>query len=231
MTKIVFGRENVLSAIKNNALIEKVYFTGKLDINVSNNIKFQKVTDEKMLLLTNSENHEGLCAKIHQFKYHTLSEIEEDHLERIIVLDNVMNNQNLGMIIRSANAFGVKHLFILDLNSAATINFETLKIARGGLDDLKIIKVKDVSEAIHFIKSKGLTVYTTALSEKAKPLGKFTPSKKFAIILGNEATGVSKNSLSLADEVVYIKMFGSVQSLNVSVAAGIALFELTKTSD
>lgn len=228
---MIFGKENVQFAIKNNALIEKIYFTGKLNINVSNNIKFQKVTDEKMVLLTNSNQHEGICAKIHQFKYYTLSEIEQDALERIIVLDDIMNNQNLGMIIRSANAFGVKHLFILESNSAASVNFETLKIARGGLNDLKIIRIQDMSEAIRFLKNKGVTVYTTALSEAAKPLGKFSPSKKFAVILGNEATGVSESSLLLADEIVFIKMFGSVQSLNVSVAAGIVLFELTKTSD
>lgn len=231
MSKIIYGQKNVLDAVHNQALIEKIYFVEKPKIKVNNAIKFQKLTSDKMSELVGHNNHEGICARVHDFRYYQLNEIDNDAFNRAIILDHVKQNQNLGTIIRSANAFGVKHVFIIDSNDVASINFDTVKTARGGIDNLKIVKIKSIKEAVNLLKSKGLTIYVTALNEQAKQLGKFKTNNKFAVIVGNESNGVSDMALNLADEIVYINMFGSVQSLNVSVATGIVLFELTKTSD
>lgn len=231
MNKIIYGFNKVSEAIKNDALIEKVYFSEKLNFKPTNAIKFQKITSEKMNEMTNTNSHEGICAKVYDFKYHTFTDIQNDSFSKVLILDHIIKNQNLGAIIRSANAFGVSHIFIPNSKESANVTFETFKASRGGLNNLKIVKVESLSDVINFLKSKGLTTYVTALDNSAKELGNFKINKQFALVVGNEANGVSAEIIALADEIVFIKMFGTVQSLNVGVAAGIALFELTKTSD
>ncbi len=231
MSKLIYGKKQVFKAISDQAIVEKIYFVEKPNFAFNKIIKMSKVTNERLTTLVQSDNHDGIAAKVHEFRYFGLEEMLSEDISKVIILDHIKKNQNLGAIIRSANAFGITHVIIPDVKGIALVTYETVKIASGGLHNIKVVKTPSIELTIMALKEKGIHIYVTALNEKAKRLGSFKPTDKFALVVGNEANGVSPTTIALSDDVVYINMFGSVQSLNVSVALGISLFELTKNKN
>ncbi|AWX42963.1 RNA methyltransferase [Metamycoplasma cloacale] len=226
MKQYIFGKNSVLDAIKNNFPIKTLY--------IQNNLQDKKINFPKIKYLSYFElnnlvkgNHQGYIAEIEDYQYHDIGVILKDKPENVLILDHIQDPQNFGAIIRSANVFGINHI-IIPKNRACEVTPTVLKTSSGGFNNVKIIKIASLFEAIDYLKKNGFWIYATALNNQAKKLHQISFAKPTCLIVGNEESGVSNTLIKHADEVIYIEQFGLVQSLNVSVASGIAMYELTK---
>ncbi|AZZ65445.1 23S rRNA (guanosine(2251)-2'-O)-methyltransferase RlmB [Metamycoplasma phocicerebrale] len=227
MKNFIYGKNSVLEALENNYPILEIYLLKGTD---NKKIKFNKISYLSMSEMNKiiNGNHQGYIAKIAPFQYYDIGTIIKDKPNHVLILDHIQDPQNFGAIIRSANVFGIKHI-IIPKDRAVEVTPTVLKISSGGFKTIKIIKVASLLESIEFLKKNGFWMYATALNEKATSLNKIKFSNPSVIIVGNEGTGVSKTLLKKSDEIIYISQkANSVQSLNVSVATGIVLYELTK---
>ncbi|EFF41529.1 23S rRNA (guanosine(2251)-2'-O)-methyltransferase RlmB [Mycoplasmopsis alligatoris] len=225
---IMCGKNSVVDAYNNNWPIEKVFLLHEQNKKFFKNAKFpvEVIRKEKMEEWTN-ENHQGFLATIKEINYSNLNSLIIDKPKLVLVLDHIQDPHNLGAIIRSANAAGVKHI-ILPRDRSAEINSTVIKVSSGGFIGIKFIRVNSVSATINFLKNNNFWVYASALDKKAQAYNQVSYSEQVALIVGNEGNGVSKSTLNMADQKIYIEQFGTVQSLNVSVATGILLFEIIK---
>lgn len=225
MTKYIYGKNSVLDALKANYPIKKIYLLKGHDIKLNfKNVEY--LTNFELNKLING-NHQGYIAEIEEYKYYDLGSIFKDRAQFVLMLDHIQDPQNLGAIIRSANAFSVKHI-IIPKDRSASITPTVLKISSGGFNNIKIIKVASLFDAINQLKKNDFWVYATALNNKAINVCKASFNFPLCLIMGNEEKGVSNTLLNISDQNVYIAQSGEVQSLNVSVATGIMLYEINK---
>lgn len=230
MSKFICGKNSVIDALKSkNIKIKKIMLTKhqKLDF-ISKNIPIEIVDKNFLDDFTNNLNHQGIVALIdHNFQYSSVEEILKDQPSIILILDHIEDVHNIGAILRTANAAGVNSIIIPDKRSA-TINETILRISSGGFVGLKIAKVNSLQPTIEKLKKANYWVYATALDESAQDYSLVNYNFPVALVIGNEAKGVSKTIINHSDQLIYIPMKGTVQSLNVSVATGIVLFHLIK---
>lgn len=222
MLKFVCGKNSILDAISNNLVFKIIYISKKTDSKFFTNQKIQLVTTEFLNSLTKA-NHQGFVGILENAKFFPLDVIAKDLPKAILILDHIQDQQNLGAILRTANAAGLKHI-ILPKDRAASISEVTLKISSGGFVGLKFIVVSSLLAAVTTLKKQGFWIYASSLEHKSNSIYNWHPNLPAAIIVGNESKGISKTLLNQADECIYIPMEGTVQSLNVSVATGIILF-------
>jgi len=214
------GKHSVEDAIKSGLKIEKIYISSKVHFNIPSEIKVIALSKEDLDKMTRA-NHQGIIAEIKDVDYFDKSIILKDKPEKVLILDHIQDVHNFGAIIRSANAFGFKHI-VIPKDRATKVTGAVMKVASGGLVNTKIIRVSSLNVFVSFLKENNYWIYASAL-ENAKNAEEVTFNKPIALIVGNEQKGVSRPLLKLADEKVYIKMEGTVQSLNVSVASAILM--------
>ncbi|CAM9115738.1 23S rRNA (guanosine(2251)-2'-O)-methyltransferase RlmB [Mycoplasma marinum] len=225
MGKLICGKNSVQDAIKNELPLAKVYLLKSPVLKINKNTKVQIISKKEMDKLTR-ENHQGFVAELKEFNYYTLEDILRDKPERFLILDRVQDPHNFGAILRSANAFGIKHVLIAK-DRQVEVTPTVLKVSSGGYVGIKVVRVDSMQTAIKKLKDSGIWIYATSL-EKAAPVSQVTFNTPMALVIGNEGKGVSKPILKQSDQNVYIPMEGTVQSLNVSVATGILLSNLSK---
>ena len=148
---------------------------------------------------------------------------EESIGNKVVILDRVQDPGNLGTIIRSATAFNFDTI-ILSNDSVDLYNSKVVRSTQGMLFNINILR-RDIKEEITNLKSKNYLILGTDVYN-GSDVSKYTVNKKFALVLGNEGTGVSEEVKSLCDDNLYIKMNSNCESLNVSVAASILMYEL-----
>lgn len=228
MIKLICGKNSVFDAIKNKIKIEKIYSIKPIEIDENIDIE---IVDKNFLDNLTKLNHQGIAAIISgSFTYASLETILKDKPKIILILDHIKDSHNFGAIIRTANAANINHIIIPDKRSVE-VNEAVLKVSSGGFVGMKIAKVSSLQATIEKLKKNEYWIYSSALNENAKNYHKVIYNFPLAIIVGNEAKGISKTTEKASDELIYIPMKGSVQSLNVSVATGILLFELTKEDE
>lgn len=147
---------------------------------------------------------------------------------KVLVLDGVQDPGNLGTIIRSSVAFNIDTV-ILSKNTVDLYNSKTIRATQGMMFNLNIIRC-DIKEAIQQLKKKGYFIYSTDV-EKGMNVKKVKRKEKFALIMGNEGNGVSKEVKNLSDISLCINTNKKVESLNVGVATSILLYELGGNSE
>ncbi|NQZ29149.1 MAG: 23S rRNA (guanosine(2251)-2'-O)-methyltransferase RlmB [Mycoplasmatales bacterium] len=223
MGKLICGKNSVLDALENKLPLSKVYLLKPTEKKIDNGIKVQITSKREMDKLT-KENHQGFIAELKEFNYYTLDDLLKDNPEKFLILDRIQDPHNFGAILRSANAFGIKHIVIAK-DRQVEVTPTVLKVSSGGYVGVKVIRVDSMQTAIKKIKNANIWIYATAL-EKGTPVNKVTFNTPMALVVGNEGKGVSKPILKQSDQNVYIPMSGTVQSLNVSVATGILLSNL-----
>ncbi|RMA79037.1 23S rRNA (guanosine2251-2'-O)-methyltransferase [Metamycoplasma subdolum] len=227
MKNIIYGKNSVLDAVSNNFPIEKLMIDRNLKDKT--NIKFNNISYVSRFELDKlcEGNHQGFVAIIKDFQYHDLGSIFKDKPNFVLMLDHIQDPQNFGSIIRTCNAFNIKHI-IIPKNRAVDVTPTVLKVSSGGFNNVKIIKVASLFDATNDLKKNNFWIYATALDKNAKKLHQVTFASPTCLIVGNEETGVSKTLINNSDEVVFIEQNGIVQSLNVSAATAILVYELTK---
>lgn len=143
-------------------------------------------------------------------------------LNKVLVLDNLQDPGNVGTLLRSALAFNYNQVFISD-ESVDIYNDKVIRASQGAIFKLNI-KRDTLENIFSILKDEKFKIYVTALTDNSLFLEDLKPSKKCALVLGNEGNGVSDLSKSVADEVVKINMSSRIDSLNVSVAGSIAMY-------
>ena len=178
------------------------------------------------------KNHQGIIAFLSPITYQPIEEIVMGAYERgetpvLLAADGITDVRNLGAIARSAECFGV-HGLIIPERGSATINDGAIKSSSGALLRLPVCRVAKMTDAIRLLKNTGMTC--VALSEKAnESIDDNNIEGPFCLVMGDEGLGVSSEVISLCDTELRIPMKGNTASLNVSVSAGIAIYQLQKS--
>jgi len=238
--KPIFGIHPVLEALKSAENIDKVLIdkdfrsdTRKeiMKLAADREIPVQFVPAEKMRRLIPNGNHQGIAAIIAPIAF---SEIEhlipwwfENSVDPLVlVLDEVTDVRNFGAVARTAECAGVTAILI-PWKNAAGINELAVKTSAGALYNIPLCRTKNLADSIKLLKQSGFQV--VSCTEKAEisytDIALGTP---LAIVLGSEEYGISADILKISDTLVKIPVLGEVQSLNVSVAAGIVLYEVVR---
>ena len=212
---IVEGEHLVLEGIKNN-LVEEVLILedlpNKYDVKTNyvslNVLKYITVLDNPAKII-------GICKKKNDV-------IKGNH---ILILDNIQDPGNLGTIIRSAVAFNIDTI-ILSKIGVDLYNSKVIRATQGMIFNINIV-TSDLKEEVNKLKEKGYKILTTRV-DGGKLIRNLEKNDKFAIIIGNEGQGVSKELQNLSDEFIYIKMNQKCESLNAGVATSIILYELSR---
>lgn len=194
------------------------------------NIATQFVPRESALF-KNSKNHQGVLAYVSPISYHKLEDIipqvfEKGEVPFILLLDRVTDVRNFGAIARSAYCAGVHALVIPDSGSAQ-ITDDAIKTSAGALHHIPVCREKNMKTTMELLNQSGLI--TVGCSEKGKQhLHQLNLTIPLAIIMGNEETGIADDIIKRCTHLAKIPLEFGVQSLNVSVAAGIAAYETVK---
>jgi 23S rRNA (guanosine2251-2'-O)-methyltransferase len=236
---IIIGRKPVLEALNSNEEIEQVYLLFGQQGNIINairvaakkrGIKCNQIPLERFRTYTPSQNAQGVIALKQDFKFSSLDEIlsnaKNASLPLILVLDEIQDPHNVGAILRSAECSGVNGI-ILTKHNSATITSTVTKTSAGATEHLKICQVNNLSQTIDELKQKGFWIIGSSI-ENAKSYTQVDYKIPIALIVGNEEKGIRKLTASKCDFLVKIPMSGKIQSLNVSVATGILLFEILR---
>jgi len=144
----------------------------------------------------------------------------------VIVLDNVRSAYNVGSVFRSCDAFAVEKILLCGI-TASPPNREVMKTALGSTESIPWEYFSSATEAVKHLRQDGFTIILIEQTDESVSLGKFLPkeNKKYALIFGNEVDGISDELLSLADGAIEIPQFGTKHSFNISVSAGIVLWD------
>lgn len=239
MTKII-GRHSVTEAIKSEKRIEKVFIrfgtegssiTAIKNLAVEKKIKIEILDKNRFDKLAGDLNSQGVIALVSQLKFFELNEIVELSFKNnpapvLIILENIQDSQNLGAIIRSAECFGINGLLITKDNTAP-IDEHTTKASAGAIEFMPICRITNVSQTIDYLKEKKFWIIGTS-DHADKKLTDLTVDFPAVLIFGNESKGLRKLTSEKCDYLVKIPMSGRISSLNVSVAAAITIYEITK---
>ncbi|MCB9308855.1 MAG: 23S rRNA (guanosine(2251)-2'-O)-methyltransferase RlmB [Lewinellaceae bacterium] len=241
MVDQVFGRNPVLEALENDSInIEKIYIlqsiTGDFEKTVRSqckrkNIDLARVPEQKLNELTRHKNHQGIVATIAPIIYQEYTDVidtvlKKNELPIILILDNITDVRNIGAIARSAYFFGA-HSIILTGNHSGGINDLSVKTSAGALLHLPVCKGKNLFNVVSDMQSLGIKVVATT-SQTGHKLEQCDMSVGLAILLGSEGSGIHNKVLDVVDETIQIGAINAFDSLNVSVAAGILLYELQR---
>ena len=217
-----FNRILISNSSRADEKIEKIK-----DLAKKSGVVFQFVNKEKLNQLVPEAKHQGIIAQISPVKYEDLDDFIEKNtgeLTSVIILDGVEDSHNLGAIIRSAVCAGVKGI-ILPSRRGVLVNSTVEKTSAGAVNHISIIKVNSIVNAVQRLKEKNYWVIAADHHSKDNYYDIDYTDMNFAVIMGAEHSGISKSLLKLSDFVVKIPMLTKFNSLNVSNATAIILFE------
>jgi 23S rRNA (guanosine2251-2'-O)-methyltransferase len=236
---VIFGRKPVLEALNSDEEIEQVYILygqqgGIIDaIRVAakkRGIKCNQIPLERFKTYSPDKNAQGVIALKRDFIFSTLdqilSEAKKSALPIIVILDEIQDPHNVGAILRSAECSGVNGV-ILTKHHSATITTTVTKVSAGATEHLMICQVNNLSRTIDELKENGFWIVGSSLKD-ARNFTEIDYKIPVALIVGNEEKGIRRLTASKCDFLVRIPMSGKLQSLNVSVATGIILFEILR---
>ena len=235
---LIFGIRPIVEAIEAGRQIEKLYIRkgadGQLmndlrDLCIRHRVRMQEVPVEKLNRLVRG-NHQGAVAQIAAIEYVQLEDIlervPEDETPLVVVFDGVTDVRNFGAIARSAECAGA-HGLIVPLKNAAPVNAEAIRASAGALTTIPVCRVGSIRNTIKTLQAEGFQV--VAATEKSRKLLYDADLRRpTAIVMGAEENGISKEVLKLCDEQLAIPLIGHIESLNVSAAAAVMLFEVVR---
>ena len=234
----IYGIRAVIEAINSSKDIDKVFIQtglkgkliGQLESLIrKNKINFSYVPTQKLDRLS-KKNHQGVIARIAPIKFYTINSfsevIEKSKNPFILILDQINDVRNFGAIIRTAEISGVDGI-IMQNSSSAPVNSDTIKTSAGAIFNIPICKVNHIKDAIYHLQSMNISIISA--SEKSeKNIYDVDLKGPLAIIMGSEQKGINKSVINLSNESVKLPMYGKIESLNVSVACGIFLYEVVR---
>ena len=237
--EMIFGVRAVIEAIQAGKEIDKILIKRDMQSDLSKElfavlkgtqIPVQRVPVERINRITR-KNHQGVIAFISSITYQRTEDLvpflfEQGKNPLLIMLDGITDVRNFGAIARTCECAGVDAIVIPSKNSVS-VNADAIKTSAGALHALPVCREQNLTQTIKFLKESGFKI--VAATEKGDyDYTKANYSDPVCIIMGAEDTGVPYEHLALCDEWIKIPMLGNIESLNVSVAAGILIYEAVK---
>lgn len=233
------GRNAVREAVLSGVTIEKVVASKGVHDKVFNDliillkdkgIKVQFVDSAVMQKTSTTKNHQGIIAYAGEFEYDSVDDILEVAKQKgqdpfVLILDGIEDPHNFGSIIRVAECMGV-HGIIISKNRACPVTETVIKVSTGATSYVKIARVTNINQEIEYLKQQNIWVYAVELGGES--LEKSNLTGAIGLVIGSEGKGVSELTKKLCDGTLTISMYGKINSLNASVACGIALYEASK---
>jgi len=232
----IFGTKPVLEALRSGGNIDKILIKKGANTPVIQEIQAAamdrgipcQVVPEIKLNRTTSQNHQGVIAYMSPIELLELEPfctalMEKKSAPLLLVLDAITDVRNIGAILRSAECMGVDGVIIPEQGSGR-MGSGTMKASAGAMAVIPVVRVKHIADALYFLQASGFRMI--GASEKGSvPIWEADFTGALAIVMGSEERGLSKPALRICDELAHIPMQGRIDSLNVSVAAGLFLYE------
>jgi 23S rRNA (guanosine2251-2'-O)-methyltransferase len=237
--EMIYGTRAVIEAIRagrdiENVLIQKGVRNELIDQLQDEvrkqGVSFSYVPEQKLTGLT-GKNHQGVIAILSSVHFESLENIvhkvfSEGNDPFLLILDRVTDVRNFGAIVRTAETAGI-HAILIPEKGSAPISADAMKTSAGALNFVPVCRTKNLKQTLRELKNSGIKL--VACTEKgAEVLYKLDLSGPLALIMGSEEDGISPDILREANDLAKIPMTGQIHSLNVSVAAGIALYEAVR---
>ena len=226
---LVYGRRVAEEILTSNKKVKKIFLqSGFNDKTLNSLIENSKLPVE---ILSKNDfsrfakfSHQGIILDVEDFSYVDLSSFFDIPNAKIVILDHLEDPHNLGAIIRTCEAAGIDGV-IIPKDRAATINSTVMKTSAGAIERVNISRVTNIVRCIDELKENGFWIVGTALSD-AVDYRDIDYTGKIALVIGNEGSGISSSVRKACDYIAKIPMYGKINSLNASVAAGIMIYEM-----
>ena len=240
---MIFGLHAVLEAIEAGRTFDKILVRRDLSSSLGRQLldrlsamsgemqtAVQRVPVEKLNQFTD-RNHQGVIAFLSPVEFYRVEDVIQAAYDKgetplLMVLDNVTDVRNFGAIARTCVCAGV-HGIVVGTRGSAAINGDAVKTSAGALHTLPVCKVENMQNALQLMRDSGLNI-VAATEHTDKNYTEADMTLPLAILMGNEEKGIYEGNLRLATEQVRIPMQGTIESLNVSVAAGVMLYEAVR---
>lgn len=237
--EMIFGIRAVIEAVQAGRSIDRILVKKDIQSDLSKelfaalkgtSIPVQRVPVERINRITH-KNHQGVVAFISAVDYQKVEDLvpylfEQGKVPLFVMLDGITDVRNFGAIARTCECAGADAV-IIPVRNSVTVNADAVKTSAGALHTLPVCREQSLKETLSYLKASGFHI--VAATEKGDyDYVKADYTGPLCIIMGAEDVGVSYDNLALCDEWVKIPMFGIIKSLNVSVAAGILLYEVVK---
>ena len=228
---LVYGRNVAKEILGKNKKVEKIILQEGFDDKEINSLiengNFRVEVKSKRDIDRLAEGvHQGIILYIPDYKYKTLNEVLDKEPQFLVLLDHLEDPHNLGAIIRTSEAAGVDAI-VMPKDRQVMINSTVMKTSVGTLDNMDIVSVTNLVQTIEELKKNGYWVVGTAL-ENSIDYRDIDYSGKIALVIGNEGSGISRLVAKSCDFIAKIPMYGTTNSLNASVAAGIMIYEVVR---
>lgn len=189
-----------------------------IDYLKSNKIHFEFIPVQRLNKMV-KENHQGIVIDVDDYSYYKLDDILEENF--VVCLDHLEDPHNLGAIIRTCECAGIKAIVIPD-NRSVRVNETVMKISAGAINNVKVVLVSNLNNAIKKLKDNYFFVYAADMD--GKDYRNMDYAEKRALVIGAEGAGVSRIIRESSDEIISIPMYGKINSLNASVSAAILIY-------
>ncbi len=233
----IYGHHPVTEAIRAGKPVEKVFFQqgerGEVEKEIRHltkeyGIPLQVVPREKLNKMVKGQ-HQGVVAYLSLVEYVSLEDVvpfvfEQGEVPLLVLLDGVTDVRNFGAIARSAECAGA-HAVVVPQSGSALANEEAMKASAGALARVRLCRVRSLFSAVEWLQQSGIQVVATALGDRTVPVYQADFTLPTAILMGSEGEGVHPKLQKMSDAVVRIPQATDFDSFNVSVAAGIVLYE------
>ncbi len=235
----IYGIRPAIEAIKAGKELEKILLQNGLKgegfrelfgLIKELELPYQFVPIEKLNRLSR-QNHQGVISFVSEITYQRIEDIvpfvyEQGRMPLFLILDRITDVRNIGAIARTAECTGVDAL-IMPAKGSGQINSDAIKTSAGALYKLPVVRSQNLKDTLKFLKDSGISIF--AANEKS--VSDYTTvdyNKPLALILGSEGEGISEEYLKLTDSTLRIPVVGEIESLNVSVASGVVLYEVLR---
>lgn len=236
---IIIGKNSVKEALVakrsiNSILIEKNIHKNSISAIIKKarelKIPVKEVDNQKLNLLCENANHQGIIALVAAYEYSSVQEIlqvatQKNETPFIIIADEISDPHNLGAIIRTAECAGA-HGIIIPNRRAVGLNFTVAKASSGALEYVKIVRVTNISAVLDDLKTQGLWVFGADMDGQTYCQTDLTGP--IALVIGSEGFGLSRLVKEKCDVIISLPLCGKINSLNASVAAGILMYEISR---
>lgn len=234
---IIYGKNTVYEAIKNNQNIHQIYLSYNLKEELSYLKKHFNLNQVKISLLSSQEmnakfgkNHQGIACEITEYKYQDLNKLIESSKDKdnfaIAILDSLEDPHNLGAIMRTADATQINGI-IIPKNRSVSLNSTVAKVSTGAIEHIDVVQVTNLVQTINKLKEAGFWIIGLDM-DGAIDYRQYDYQGKIAVVIGSEGFGISRLVKENCDLKVKIPMYGHVNSLNASVSASLIFYEIIR---
>lgn len=236
---IIYGIRVVIEALRSGQHLERIFIQKNLKGDLIKDLMYEihqsktpvsKVPTERINNFT-TKNHQGVVALTSPIQYATLEHLIPELYEKgetplLLLLDEITDVRNFGAIARTAECMGV-HGIVIPIKGGAQVNEDAIKTSAGALNYIPICREESLAKAVTFLKESGISI--VSCTEKSKQrVDEVHFTSPVAVVMGSEEKGIANEILELSDQSCKIAMTGKIESLNVSVASGVILYEANR---